>query len=71
MADTTSMPRQLLRYWTSGEGALRIRWGTPGDFNRCVRALTEETKGNVSERVIKGACANMHRIATGKSPGQH
>lgn len=23
---------QLRQYWTHGEGALKIRWGTPGDF---------------------------------------
>lgn len=71
MADTTSMPPQLVRFWTTGPGAARIRWGTNGDFDRCVIAITEETDGKVSERVIRGACSNLHRIATGKNPGDH
>lgn len=26
----------LRRYWTHGKGAAKIRWGEPGDFERCV-----------------------------------
>lgn len=26
---------RLRRYWTTGPGALKIRWNTPGDFRRC------------------------------------
>lgn len=71
MADMTRMPPHLVRYWTAGEGAAKIRWGTGHDFDRCVIALTEATDGKVSERVIKGTCSNLHRIATGKNPGGH
>jgi hypothetical protein len=32
---------KLRRYWTRGKGALKIRWGTPGDWTRCVRQLSK------------------------------
>ena len=30
---------KLRRYWTQGKGALKIRWGTKGDWRRCYRQL--------------------------------
>lgn len=73
MADQTSMPPQLVRYWVAGAGAAKIRWSTPGDFDRCVReiqkAVTEDGKAPLSDRVIKGICSNLHRAATGANPG--
>jgi 2'-5' RNA ligase len=30
---------RLRRYWTRGKGALKIRWGTKGDWRRCYRQL--------------------------------
>lgn len=30
---------KLRRYWTRGKGALKIRWGTKGDWRRCYRQL--------------------------------
>lgn len=69
--DVSRMPRQLQRYWLLGAGAAKIGWGRDGDFNRCVVALTEATEGRVSQRVIKGACSNLHVLALGKRPGKH
>lgn len=31
----------LKRYWTVGKGALKVRWGTPGDLTRCHRHLAK------------------------------
>jgi len=56
--------RTLVNYWTRGEGAAKIRWGTDGSFNRCVRHLT----GKV--RDPKGLCAELHHEATGEWPAE-
>ena len=58
------MPGKLKRYWLSGPGAAKIRWGTPGDFTRCVRLLKRHFP-----RATEGLCANLHHEATGKWPG--
>lgn len=60
------MPDNLFKYWVKGEGAPKIRWGTPGDFNRCVLQLSKYMGPNEA----KGACANLHKRATGARPGQ-
>jgi hypothetical protein len=64
---------KLVKYWTAGEGAAKIRWGEDGDFNRCVRLVNEAiVKGGgkpMADHMIKGFCANLHRAATGASPG--
>lgn len=57
---------KLRQYWLRGEGALKIRWGTPGDFTRCVRELEKYMPGR-----SEGYCANLHHRATGKWPGHH
>ena len=54
----------LRRYWLHGEGAVKIAWGTPGDFTRCVVNLTPHLGGRA-----KGYCANLHKRATGMWPG--
>ena len=54
----------LRRYWTVGEGAAKIRWGTPGDFDRCVRQLDDYMPGRA-----EGYCALLHKRATGFWPG--
>lgn len=59
------MPGQLKRYWLEGEGAAKIRWGTPGAFDRCVRNLADEFPQNT-----KGLCANLYHEATGHWPGE-
>jgi hypothetical protein len=62
--DVASTER-LRRYWTEGPGAAKIIWGTPGDFERCVVELSRF----VGPDIVKGECANLHRRATGFSPG--
>lgn len=73
MAAGTEMPPQFLRYWLAGEGAAAIDWDTPGDFNRCrveIQAKVTEHGGKpLSDRMISGLCATLHKMATGGSPG--
>ncbi|MET0904311.1 MAG: hypothetical protein ABWZ52_13815 [Acidimicrobiales bacterium] len=59
------MPQQLLDYWVHGEGAAKIRWGTPGDFDRCVRNLRKYFR-----RDPEGLCNRLHTRALGVPPGQ-
>lgn len=72
-ADATSMhdvtPNQqkathLRKYWVRGAGAVKIRWGAPGDFTRCVGQLQKY----LGERA-KGYCAKRHREVTNMWPG--
>lgn len=55
---------KLRRYWTVGEGGLKIRWNTPGDFRRCVRLLEKHMPGRA-----EGYCNGLHKRATGVYPG--
>lgn len=52
-------------YWTRGEGAAKIRWGTDGSFKRCVRHLRKYFPQDP-----EGLCANMHKEATGEWPAE-
>lgn len=61
VADT----ERLMRYWAEGEGAAKIQWGVPGDFDRCVVQLSRY----VGPGVVKGLCSNLHVRATGARPG--
>lgn len=54
----------LRRYWTRGPGAAKIRWGTPGDWTRCVRQLTK----HLGPRA-RGYCALRHKEMTGMWTG--
>jgi len=54
----------LRRYWLHGPGALKIRWGTGGDWKRCVRLLSK----HLGPRA-KGYCALRHKEATGMWTG--
>lgn len=54
----------LRAYWTTGPGGAKIKWGTPGDFTRCVRLLEEHMPGRA-----EGYCANRHKEMTGMWPG--
>lgn len=58
------MPIQLKRYWLAGKGAAKIRWNTPGDYLRCVRALRTKFPQNP-----QGLCNILHTQATGGPPG--
>lgn len=67
MARNSGGTRRLKRYWAYGKGATKIRWGTPGDFNRCVRQVSKY----MPRRVAKGYCAKLHKRVVGKWPGRH
>lgn len=58
---------RLMRYWAEGEGAVKIGWGAPGDFDRCVLELGKY----VGPTVVKGLCANLHHRALGIWPATH
>lgn len=60
------MDPDLKRYWTRGEGAAKIRWGTDGSFGRCERLLAKYFPQNTG-----GLCANLHHAATGEWPTEH
>lgn len=57
---------KLRQYWTTGEGAAKIRWGAPGDFDRCVRHLEEYMPGRA-----EGYCNLLHKRALGFYPATH
>jgi hypothetical protein len=57
--------QRLMEYWAHGEGAAKINWGVPGDFDRCVTHLSKY----VSPAIVKGLCSNLHQRATGARPG--
>lgn len=54
----------LRNYWTKGEGAAKIRWGTDGSFARCVAQLGKHV------RDPQGLCAEYHKAATGEWPAE-
>jgi len=56
---------RLHEYWVHGPGAAKIRWGAPGDFDRCVLHLSKYL------RDAKGYCANAHHAALGIWPATH
>lgn len=56
--------RRLVAYWVRGEGAAKIRWGTDGSFDRCVRNLSDKV------RDPQGLCAELHKEATGEWPAE-
>ena len=56
--------RRLKRYWLYGPGAAKIRWGTPGDWRRCVRHLSKYMGPRA-----KGYCQLRHKDATGMYTG--
>ncbi|WP_083213333.1 hypothetical protein [Mycobacterium malmoense] len=56
---------RLMEYWAHGKGAIKIRWGVDGDFDRCVAELSKY----VNPGIVKGLCSNLHKRATGARPG--
>jgi hypothetical protein len=63
MAKRKGNANTLRRFWESPKSG--IRWGTGGDFNRCVRRVGKYL------RDPKGYCALRHKRATGMWPSQH
>jgi len=60
--------RRITDYWVDGRGALKIRWGSPGDFNRCRMQLVKYVQ---NPEWLAGLCANLHYRALRVWPGQH
>lgn len=58
---------RLFEYWVHGEGSLKIRWGQPHDFDRCVVELAKHIPPDID---VKGLCSNLHVRALGVRPGQ-
>ena len=56
---------RLHRYWVHGEGAAKIAWGSPGDFDRCVAELGKYIGDP------KGYCNLAHHAALGYYPATH
>lgn len=59
---------RIRRYWVSGKGAAKIRWGQPGDFNRCRAQLAKYVQ---NPEWLAGLCANMHYEALKFWPATH
>jgi hypothetical protein len=57
----------LKAYWTSGEGAARIRWGTDGDLTRCHRLVSQEAGADAATFDVWGYCQNLHKELFGRS----
>ena len=55
---------RLRQYWLHGKGAVKIKWGTTGDWRRCYRHLRKYLGVRA-----KGYCQNMHKRATGVYTG--
>ena len=56
---------RLHQYWVHGEGAAKIAWGAPGDFDRCVSHLSKFIGD------AKGYCNLAHHAALGYYPATH
>lgn len=59
--------QRLRDYWTHGEGAAKVRWGEPGDFDRCRQHLAKYVP---NPAWLAGTCANLHKVAIKIWPGQ-
>jgi hypothetical protein len=55
---------RLDAYWTTGEGAAKIRWPEPCAFCRCLDHLGKY----VNPDQVKGHCARLEKRATGHRP---
>lgn len=62
MAEPTNA---LERFWKHGEGATKIRWGTSGDWTRCVRELDKHVGNERAKRI----CAQWHIDVNGFATG--
>lgn len=55
---------ELRHYWTRGAGAAKIRWGTEGDWTRCVRNLRKHMGARA-----EGYCQLRHKEMNGHYTG--
>ena len=60
---------RLHQYWVHGPGAAKIRWGQPGDFDRCTRQLMEHA--HFTPEQAHGYCNLAHHSALGIYPATH
>ncbi|MEU0857402.1 2'-5' RNA ligase family protein [Streptomyces griseofuscus] len=58
---------QLRKWYAHGEGAARIGWGAPGDFDRCVAIASQ----HMAAESAKGYCNLRHHDALGIYPATH
>lgn len=58
---------RLKRYWTTGPGAAKIRWGTPGSWRRCYRHLVKY----VGPKIAPGLCTNLGKRLGGHGVATH
>ena len=58
---------KLMHYWAEGEGAAKIRWNSPGDYDRCIQHLSKYVH---DDHEVHGLCQNLHQRATGHNAGQ-
>lgn len=56
----------LRRYWATGKGATKIRWGVGGDWYRCVKHLRKYMGSRA-----KGYCNKLHHRVLGYYPATH
>jgi hypothetical protein len=57
--------RQLAEYWEHGKGAAKIRWGTDGAMQRCIKLNRKHMMDP------GGYCATRHKHVTGEWPTTH
>lgn len=62
-----SSTEALEDYWEHGKGAVKIRWGTDGAMQRCIRQVREHT--HMADP--GGYCATRHKHVTGEWPTTH
>lgn len=68
-ADPRAM--ELKRWWAfNPKGRAKWKPGAPGDFNRLVRELKQAIKSPMSDQMLKGLAANIHKMALGAWPGR-
>lgn len=60
---------RLHEYWVHGGGAAKIRWGEPGDFDRCTRELMDDA--HFTPEQAHGYCNLAHHAALGFYPATH
>jgi HK97 family phage prohead protease len=65
MITNPSGTERLHEYWVRGPGAAKIRWGSPGDFDRCVEHISKFIHD------AKGYCNLAHHSALGFYPATH
>lgn len=58
--------KPIMRWFEHGEGAAKIRWGTKGDFMRCVHIAEK----HMTPENARGFCNRRHMQVLGHPPGQ-